>query len=421
MKASDLRIECINITPLLRKAYKSAIGGEARRQSYEIFNPSVVFDRSSREFVAAARVFISANGTNNRRSWSGTNRTVLTRLDESMTWLRGRAAVVHSLLDVAYRSSAIAKEKAGTEDVRLMLQDGGLWAVGNELVLAGGGKRRQVVAAELDGKTFRVLRSGVVCKSAQGDFEKNWSIYRAEGGWRCLYKLSPLETISIEGSLLEGKAEKGSHHPSILDEVVAAFERRVTGLTVEVRNRTSPVKVGQNSFLCMGGCVIDWVDADAKVNAILVPGVNAGLSSYDAFDSEYWGKKYTKQYTAFFFVFSHRGNDGKRVSIDAISSFFQLPTSESRDDLVCFPTTLTLKDDTVVCSFGSGDNRSYVCILPRTLVDLTLQSARSAVLFQTINVTPDELINTCRIARRANRMPDEMKDFLFISKAGITT
>ena len=405
LTSEDLTITCVNITPLLSHAYEMIREDE---DDYEIFNPSVVYDLKHGVHIVAARVFISHKGLNNRKSWVGRNLTIFCRIDSNFKELRAGFNIVSSLLGCQYRSSAISQDGScvGSEDVRIQFHGDTLWAIGNEEVRG----ERKVVLAEIDRSTFDVIRSGIACPEVQTAFEKNWSLFERGGKWYVLYKLSPLETISIHGKTpLDGRSKKKTNSPTILDSIVDTFQR-VTEYNVEIRNRTSPVSIGNGRYLCMGGVVVDWRATDSKINNLLVPGISSGESEYDRFDQEYWSKKYAKLYLCFFFVFNM---DGGEITIEAISSFFQLPSKESTDELVVFPTTLSLRDKkSVVVSYGVGDNRSYVCILPFGLVELMLQPSEDAVLFQTLNLFPDELIHVCRVARRVLGFKDNPGSFL---------
>jgi hypothetical protein len=202
-----------------------------------------------------------------------------------------------------------------------------------------------------------VIRSGIACPEVQKAFEKNWSIFQRGGEWRILYKLSPLESISTKGdTVFDGIAKQKVHPKSILDDIVETF-KRVMGYNVEVRNRTSPVGIGNDKYLCLGGLVVDWQKTDSTVNNLLVPGIASGESDYSDDDRLFWSEKYIKLYLSFFFVFRVRGSE---ISVEAISSFFQLPSKESPDDLVVFPTTLSVREKSVIVTYGVADDRSYI-------------------------------------------------------------
>ena len=400
LKSSDLTITAVNITPLLKTAYQKANG--SIDGDYEIFNPSLIYDNG--EYIACARVFLSRKGMNNRKSWEGRNATVFTRLDTDLRKVKGKCVVVSSLLNVAYRSSALSEFHPGTEDVRIQVVDGKLWAIGNEKV----GRERKVVTARMDKQTFEIIHADVVFEDEQSSFEKNWSVFLRDGRWNVLYKLSPLETMTSSNNLFAPSAKRRRHSPSILDTVSETF-RKVTGYNAEIRNRTSPVRIGKDTYLAMGGLVLDWKASDPQVNALLVPGIVSGDSDYSDDDAAYWGEKYHKLYLSFFYVFKMNGSD---IKIDALSSFFQLPTRESRDELVVFPTTLTLHDKDVVISYGVGDNRSYMASIPFPLVELMLQDADNALLFQGLNISPDEPIHIARVARRVLKLDDRPSKYL---------
>ena len=159
----------------------------------------------------------------------------------------------------------------------------------------------------------------------------------------------------------------------------------------------------------MGGLVLDWKASDPQVNALLVPGIVSGDSDYSDDDAAYWGEKYHKLYLSFFYVFKINGSD---IKIDALSSFFQLPTRESRDELVVFPTTRTLHDKDVVISYGAGDNRSYVASIPFPLVELMLQDADNALLFKGLNISLTTAIQQFAMIGYLSRSVSELQDEL---------
>ena len=406
LKSSDLTITAVNLTSLLKRAYEAERRGV--EDDYELFNPSVVYDAKRGVYVAAARVFVSPAGLTNRRSWEGKNQTLICRMDTGLKELRRGSKLLSSLLgceDSFYRSSAISRNGGcvGTEDVRLQLNGDRLYAVGNEAMRG----ERKVVMAELNPETFRVKKAGIICEDVQKAFEKNWAVFEADGRWHILYKLTPLETISCNNPF-EGTSKLKTHPSTILDEISHTFQK-VTGYRAEIRNRTAPVLIRRDTYLAMGGLVLDWNSTDPTINNLLVPGIASGESEYSAFDASYWSDRYHKLYLCFFFVLKKVGSG---FEIDCLSSFFQLPTKESKDELVVFPTTLDLQGNKVLISYGVGDNRCYLASIPFPLVELMLQDSKNAQLFQGLNVNPDEPIHVARVARRVLKLDDRPSQYL---------
>ena len=159
---------------------------------------------------------------------------------------------------------------------------------------------------------------------------------------------------------------------------------------------------------CKNSATVEGYCPDYKkntdLNKYLIPSIDD--SDYDENDKEYF-KKYFKLYLGFFFCL-----DMNKVEITQLSPFFQLPSNESKQDLIFFPTTIYEDNNQFLnISYSLGDNRSYVCKLHSEVIKTSLYDKNNIDMHMNYNVNPNYYLELLRTLRIVNKFSPSPKDF----------
>ena len=90
----------------------------------------------------------------------------------------------------------------------------------------------------------------------------------------------------------------------------------------------------------------------------------------------------------------------KKGSIIKLSPFFQLPSNESKQELIFFPTSIHLENELLNISYSLGDNRSYIAKIHFEVVKQSLYNMSEINIHQNFNINPNyfqELIRNLRV------------------------
>ena len=169
-----------------------------------------------------------------------------------------------------------------------------------------------------------------------------------------LYDINPLKIMEVDGQynckMIVNKKDK------LLSKMVESFG----DLHFHMRNSTNLLKFG-NQYLGLGHAVLDYKNS-TDINKFLIPALQT--SDYSQTDKDYFHRFY-KYYLGFFYIL-----DMNKQEITKLSPFFQLPSKESKQELIFFPTSMYQdKDNFLHISYSLGDNRQLcVCKLHSEVV-----------------------------------------------------
>ena len=86
-----------------------------------------------------------------------------------------------------------------------------------------------------------------------------------------------------------------------------------------------------------------------------------------------------------------------KKEITKLSPFFQLPSKESKQELIFFPTSMYEdKDKFLHISYSLGDNRSYLCKLHTEVVKASLYNKENINMHMNFNINPNYYLELLR-------------------------
>ena len=101
-----------------------------------------------------------------------------------------------------------------------------------------------------------------------------------------------------------------------------------------------------------------------------------------------------------------------KQEITKLSPFFQLPSKESKQELIFFPTSMYQdKDNFLHISYSLGDNRSYVCKLHSEVVKASLYDKENIDIHMNFNINPNYYLELLRTLRVMNNLDHALKDY----------
>ena len=364
-----------------------------------IFNSSIIPIKGSTNFLIASRGWYG-----NVRSWDGINFIVLTIFNRNYKKIKQNIIDVdltlleeHNLKFKEFKNRIVVHQKQaldGPEDPRLFYYKDDIFILVNEI---DDDRRRLMYLAVIDVDTLNYkIPKTLVCESQSTNFEKNWGPFTYKNKLHMLYDINPLKILEVDGQynckMVTNKSDKK------ISEMVKSFG----DLHFHMRNSSNLIKFG-TEYLGIGHAVLDYKQA-TDINKFLIPAL--ADSDYSGTDKDYFNR-FFKYYLGFFYTL-----DMNKQEITKISPFFQLPSKESKQELIFFPTSFYEdKDNFLNISYSLGDNRSYVCKLHREVVKASLYNKENIDLHMNFNVNPNYYLELLRTLRIMNNLPHALKDY----------
>lgn len=364
-----------------------------------IFNSSLIPIKGTTNFLIASRGWYG-----NIRSWDGINFIVLTVFNRNYKKVKQNIIDVdltlleeHNLKFKEFKNRIVVHQKQasdGPEDPRLFYYKDDIFILVNEL---DDDNRRLMYLAVIDVDTLNYkIPKTLVCESQSTNFEKNWGPFTYKNKLHMLYDINPLKILEVDGQynckMVINKSDKK------ISDMVKSFG----DLHFHMRNSSNLIKFGKE-YLGIGHAVLDYKQA-TDINKFLIPAL--ADSDYSGTDKDYFNR-FFKYYLGFFYTL-----DMNKQEITKISPFFQLPSKESKQELIFFPTSFYEdKDNFLNISYSLGDNRSYVCKLHREVVKASLYNKENIDVHMNFNINPNYYLELLRTLRIMNNLPHALKDY----------
>lgn len=393
-KNKELILSSISISPEIRKGNTLLTN-----KDITIFNSSLIPIKDTTNYLIASRGWYG-----NVRSWDGINFVVLTVFNKNYKKINQNIIDVdlslleeHTLKFKEFKNRIVVHQKQasdGPEDPRLFYYKDDIFILVNEL---DDDSKRQMYLAVIDVDTLNYkIPKTLVCESQSTNFEKNWGPFTYKNKLHMLYDINPLKILEVDGQynckMVINKSDKK------ISEMVKSFG----DLHFHMRNSSNLIKFGKE-YLGIGHAVLDYKQA-TDINKFLIPAL--ADSDYSGTDKDYFNR-FFKYYLGFFYTL-----DMNKQEITKISPFFQLPSKESKQELIFFPTSFYEdKDNFLNISYSLGDNRSYVCKLHREVVKASLYNKENIDVHMNFNVNPNYYLELLRTLRIMNNLPHSLKDY----------
>ena len=395
-KNKDLILSSISISQEIRRD-----NSLLTNKDITIFNSSLIPIKGSTNFLIASRGWYG-----NVRSWDGINFIVLTVFNKNYKKIKQNIIDVdltlleeHNLKFKEFKNRIVVHQKQasdGPEDPRLFYYKDDIFILVNEL---DDDRKRLMYLGVIDVDTLNYkIPKTLVCESQSTNFEKNWGPFTYKNKLHMLYDINPLKILEVDGQynckMVTNKSDK------VLTELVKSFG----DLHFHMRNSSNLIKFDKE-YLGIGHAVLDYKQ-DTNINKFLIPAL--ADSDYSGTDKDYFNR-FFKYYLGFFYTL-----DMNKQEITKISPFFQLPSKESKQELIFFPTSFYEdKDNFLNISYSLGDNRSYVCKLHREVVKASLYNKENIDVHMNFNVNPNYYLELLRTLRIMNNLPHSLKDYNF--------
>jgi hypothetical protein len=365
-----------------------------------IFNSSLIPIKGSTNFLIASRGWYG-----NVRSWDGINFIVLTIFNKNYKKIKQNIIDVdlnlleeHNLKFKEFKNRIVVHQKQsleGPEDPRLFYYKDDIFILVNEI---NDDRKRLMYLAVIDIDTLNYkIPKTLVCESLSSNFEKNWGPFTYKNKLHMLYDINPLKIFEVDGQysckMIVNKFDKK------ISEMVKSFGN----LHFHMRNSSNLIKFG-TEYLGIGHAVLDY-KYSTDINKFLIPAL--ADSDYSGSDKDYFNR-FFKYYLGFFYTL-----DMNKQEITKISPFFQLPSKESKQELIFFPTSFYEdKNNFLNISYSLGDNRSYVCKLHKEVVKASLYNKENIDVHMNFDINPNYYLELLRTLRIMNKLPHSLKDYI---------
>lgn len=397
-KNDDLTLTCINLTGEIKKNNPLL-----KSKEITIFNSSVLPIKKSKNFLVASRGWYG-----NIRTWDGLNFLIISLFDENYKKIKQNIIDIDltilkekNLKFKEFKQRIIEHQKTvleGPEDPRLFYYNDDIHILVNEIDEVNKDPRRRLMylgtidVNTLDYKTPKQ----VVCKELSTNFEKNWGSFTYKNKLHMVYDINPLKIMSVD-SRYNCKMVVNKN-----DRIINKIENSFGELNFHLRNSSNLIPFGK-TLLGLGHAVLDYKKA-TDINKYLIPSIED--SKYDKNDKEYF-KKYFKLYMGFFYCL-----DMDKKEITKLSPFFQLPSQESKQELIFFPTTMYEDNKRFLnISYSLGDNRSYVCKIHSEVVKTSLYDKENIDMHMNYNMNSNYYLELLRTLRVINNFPHSPKNY----------
>ena len=390
IKNDELELTCISLTDEIKRG-----NSMLNSKKITIFNSSVMPLKNTNNFLVASRGWYG-----NVRSWDGLNFIILSifnhnykKIDQKIVDIDTDLLKGQLLEFKEYKNRIIEHKNAiseGPEDPRLFYYQNEIYILINEIdEIDKDPRRRLMYVAKIDSNklTYKTPKF-TLCETLSSNFEKNWGPFTYKNKLHMIYDINPLKIMEVNKDygckMIVNKSDK----------IISRIEKSFGDLHFHMRNSSNLIPFGK-MFLGLGHAVLDY-KGDAEINKYLIPALQDSL--YDKDDKAYF-KRYMKLYLGFFFCL-----DMNKKEITKLSPFFQLPSQESKQELIFFPTTMYEDNKGFLnISYSLGDNRSYVCKLHSKVVKTSLYDKNNINMHMNYNINTNyylELLRTLRILNK---------------------
>jgi len=402
----ELDLTCIGLTDEIKRGNPMLSS-----KKITIFNSSVLPLKNTNNFLVASRGWYG-----NIRSWDGLNFIILSVFNQNYKKLEQKIIDIDTellkgkLMEFkTYKTRIIEHKNAiseGPEDPRLFYWKNDIYMLINEIdELDKDPRRRLMYVVKIDSNKLNYKSPKFpLCETLSSNFEKNWGPFTYKDKLHMIYDINPLKIMEVDKEY--GCKMIINKH----DKIISRIESSFGDLHFHMRNSSNLIPFGK-MFLGLGHAVLDY-KGDAVINKYLIPALDKSL--YDKDDKEYF-KRYMKLYLGFFFCL-----DMNKKEITKLSPFFQLPSQESKQDLIFFPTTMYEDNKKFLnISYSLGDNRSYVCKLHSEVVKTSLYDKNNIDMHMNYNINTNYYLELLRTLRILNKFPSKNPDLF--AKAPLLT
>ena len=398
-KNDDLVLTSVPLSYEIRRGNPLLTGKEIT-----IFNSSVLKIKNSSNLLIASRGWYG-----NVRSWDGINFIILTIFDKNYKKIHQNVLDIdksileeQSLRFKEFKNRIIVHQKQiteGPEDPRLFYFKGEVYILVNEIDdMDKKPRKRLMYLSPINLNTLNYKRSkSLVCESLSTNFEKNWGPFIYKDKLHMLYDINPLKIMEVNPNF------KCKMVVNKTDPLMSKLDKSFGDLHFHMRNSTNLIKMGSD-YLGLGHAVLDYKD-NTQINKLLIPTIDS--SNYNSFDKEYF-KRFFKLYLGFFFCL-----DMKKKEITKISPFFQLPSKESKQELIFFPTSIYEdKKKFINISYSLGDNRSYLCKLHLEVIKSSLYDKENINIHTNFGINVNYYLELLRTLRIVFKFSHKLKDYV---------
>ena len=375
-KNDDLKLSSISLSQEIRNG-----NSLLKNKDITVFNSSLIHVKGTSNFLIASRGWYG-----NVRSWDGVNFVVITLLNKNYKKIKQNIIDVdltllknHNLKFKEFKNRVVVHQKQtleGPEDPRLFYYKNDIFILINEIDDHDKDPRKRLMyLAEIDVTTLNYKTpKTLVCASLSTNFEKNWGPFTYKNKLHMLYDINPLKIMEVDSHY------KCKMIVSKTDKILTDMNKSFGDLHFHMRNSTNLLKFG-SEYLGIGHAVLDYKNA-TDINKFLIPAL--ANSDYSGTDKDYFNR-FFKYYLGFFYTL-----DMDKKEITKLSPFFQLPSKESKQELIFFPTSMYEgKDKFLHISYSLGDNRSYLCKLHTEVVKASLYNKENINMHMNFNINPN--------------------------------
>ena len=392
-----LKLVCIN--------FSDEIVGDNEflmNEDVTIFNSSILQLNKSDDLLIASRGWYG-----NIRSWDGINFVIMSLFTKDFKKKKQKILGIDtkSLKDkkIKFKDFKATQHEIiphgdkllkGPEDPRLFYLKDDIYILINDLTDSS---KRHMFVGKVDLKTLEYAEPIELCESLSTRFEKNWGPFIHEDKLHMVYDINPLKVFEIEDDF------KCELKFDIKNEILKQFTESFPDLHFHIRNSTNLIHLKDDEYLGLGHGVLDYKGHE-DINKYLIP--LFGKSKYSDSDKDYFNR-FFKLYTGFFYKL-----DMNKQEITYMSPFFQLPNKESKQELIFFPTSISLDSDNYVnISYNVGDNRSYFVKLHLDIINISLYNKENIEFLVNLNINLNYYTELIRNIRKLLGFSTKKKEY----------
>ena len=392
-----LKLVCIN--------FSDEIVGDNEflmNEDVTVFNSSILQLKDSDDLLIASRGWYG-----NIRSWDGVNFIIMSLFTKDFKRKKQKilGIDIKALKDKKLKFKEFKENQKeiiphgekllkGPEDPRLFYLKDDIYILINDLTEES---KRHMFVGKVDLKTLEYSEPIELCESLSTRFEKNWGPFIHEDKLHMVYDINRLKVFELEDDF------KCELKFDIKNEILKQFTDSFPDLHFHIRNSTNLIHIKDDEYLGLGHGVLDY-KGNTDINKYLIP--LFGKSKYSDSDKEYF-KRFFKLYTGFFYKL-----DMDKQEIISMSPFFQLPNHESKQELIFFPTSISLDSDKYVnISYNVGDNRSYFLKLHLDIINVSLYNKENIEFLVNLNINLNYYIELIRNIRKLLGFSTKKKEY----------
>ena len=367
-----------------------------------ILNSSILQLKGSDDLLIASRGWYG-----NIRSWDGTNFIVMSLFDKEFNKKKQKILNIDlkSLKDKKKKFKEFKEDQKkiithgekqikGSEDPRLFYLNDDIYILFNGL---NSEDKRHMFVGKVNLNKLEYSKPIELCESLSTRFEKNWGPFIYQKKLHMIYDINPVTIFELEDNF---KCKLKFRNKN---EILETFTSRFPDLKFHIRNSTNLIALNGNEYLGLGHGVLEY-KKHTDINKYLTPLI--GKSNYSDSDKAYF-ERFWKLYTGFFYKL-----DMKKQEIIQMSPFFQLPNYESKQELIFFPTSISLDSDNYInISYNVGDTRSYFMKLYLDIINVSLYDTENIDFLVNLNINVNYYTELVRNIRKMMGFSTKKKDY----------